>query len=63
LDALQRRPAGAKVKLIRQDIEKSLGSAVAPSSVRSYLRIGTDAQPPLFERIAHGTYRIARRRK
>src|ERR1700736_2405411 len=63
LDALQDKPDGTKVGEIRRDVERIVGGAVAPSSVRSYLQLGTDASPPLFERTALGTYRIARRRR
>jgi hypothetical protein len=52
----------ARVGEIHQEVEKVLGGPVPKSSVRSYLQIGTDATPPLFQRVAHGVYRLARRK-
>ena len=47
----------ASVGEITQAVEAELGQTVAPSSVRSYLRLGDD----LLTRTARGRYRLAER--
>ena len=59
--ALQSKPKGASVKEIHTVVEEKLAGRVAPSSVRSYLRLRTDSSPPLFARMARGRYKLVRR--
>ena len=56
--ALQEAEGELTIKEIRARVETTLGRAVAPSSVRSYLNLNT---PGLFERTSWGTYRLARK--
>lgn len=46
----------ATVKEVLDHVQNSLGAWVAPSSVRSYLRLNT---PKLFRRVGRGRYRLA----
>jgi hypothetical protein len=55
-----RRPM--HVREIHEAVERRLGGAVPTSSVRSYLQLGTDAVQPLFSRVAHGQYKLVRRK-
>lgn len=59
--ALRRRPKGASVTQVQAAVEKKLGAPVPPSSVRSYLGIGSKASPPRYERLERGRYRLVRR--
>lgn len=53
---LKERAAGASVAEIQLAVAARLDGGIAPSSVRSYLRLNT---PDLFERAAAGHYRLA----
>lgn len=59
---LRNRKKPATVREIHAAVEKRLGGTVAPSSVRSYLQLGTDSSPHLFARVQRGQYRLAKRR-
>lgn len=59
--ALRARQKGASVQEIQLAVEKRLG-AVADSSVRSYLQLGTDSSPQLFTRVSRGRYKLAQKR-
>lgn len=53
LVALKEAKGPQTVAEIRATVESSLGSPVAPSSIRSYLGINT---PSLFTRVGRGQY-------
>lgn len=61
--SLKTRPEGATIKEIHAAVEKDLGEVVSPSSVRSYLQLGT-RRPTRpgghFERLAPGRYRLVK---
>jgi hypothetical protein len=58
--ALRGRQKDATVQEIHMAVEKRLGK-VAPSSVRSYLQLGTGSSPRLFTRVSRGRYKLARK--
>jgi len=60
-EALREKPSGASVSEIHLAVEGILGDDVAPSSVRSYLQLGTQATPPAFKRTGHGRYQLAKK--
>jgi len=57
---LRGRQQEASVTEIHAAVEKRLGK-VAASSVRSYLRLGTDSSPRLFMRVSRGRYKLAQK--
>lgn len=59
--SLQSKPQGATVQEIQKVVEKKLGGPVAPSSIRSLLRLRTDSSQPLFARTGRGKYKLVRR--
>jgi len=64
IDFLRKKQQGASIDEIHQAVEKSLGSKVPRSSVRSYLNLNihTDQHDPgLFARLGRGTYRLKER--
>lgn len=61
LASLRDKPKGASILEIQNVVEKKLRGPVAPSSVRSFLRLRTDSSPPLFTRTGRGKYKLARR--
>lgn len=60
--ALRNRPTGATVREIQTAVEKKLPGKVPPSSVRSYLQLGTDSSPRLFTRVSRGKYKLVGKR-
>jgi site-specific DNA-methyltransferase (adenine-specific) len=59
IDALGGSRSGKALDAIHAEVEQTLGGSVAPSSVRSYLQLGTKAGA--FERVDRGRYRLRRR--
>lgn len=59
--ALRSKPKGASVREIQTAVEKTLGGPVAPSSVRSFLRLRADSSRPLFARTGRGKYKLVQR--
>lgn len=58
LGFLQGRPDGASVAEIREAVDRTIGVAVAASSVRSSLNL--QARAGTLERLQRGLYRIPR---
>ena len=54
--AYLRRRDEATITEIHKGVEIALGGTVAPSSVRSYLRLNSGE---IFKRTGHGRYRLA----
>lgn len=64
IDFLRKKQQGAPMDEIHQAVERTLGSKVARSSVRSYLNLNAhtaEDRPTLFVRIGRGTYRLKAR--
>ncbi len=59
--SLRSKPKGASVQEIQKAVEKKLDGPVAPSSIRSFLRLRTDSSQPLFARTGRGKYKLVRR--
>jgi hypothetical protein len=49
-----------RVKEIWHEVERLLGESVSRDSVKSYLHRGASSTKPVFERVRHGRYRLAR---
>jgi len=61
IEVLGRYPRGATIHEVHAGVEERLGGQVAPSSVRSYLQLGTRAGcPGAFERVSRGRYKLVR---
>jgi len=61
IEVLGQHPRGATIREVHAGVEETLGGQVAPSSVRSYLQLGTKAgRQGAFERVSRGRYKLVR---
>lgn len=63
IEVLGKSKGAMSVKDIHAGVEKSVGGAVPRSSVRSYLKLGTDNWPAHFDRPSRGYYRLRTKSK